>query len=275
MQLVTTDSIFTNYLYIDSVSPTTPNATSADGQKLPKNPIADPACAKPWTTPSIAPPSPTAPCKAAPPPPARSPPPASSATWHPRPRHLRPAPRQKAPRRSRIPQGFNLALSCTNDRFAGDVRTCQAVAQMLNAIGIRPAIEALPMAIYARRWATYGPEGSSDFTATISMFGSTSGLASEGMNTILRTANPERGLGASNRRFVSDPHMDELLATVDATFDDQAREQNIEKAVRYAMDRRLVLPLFFVKASWGLRKDLVLIPRADQYTLAMTVRRTK
>ena len=276
MQLITTDSIFTNYLYIDSVSATTANATGADGQKLPRNPIGDQrvraamdhAINRAALAERAMQGGATAAGQIA----------APGLIGHVAglmPARYDPGLAKKLLAEAGYPQGFNLALSCTNDRFAGDVRTCQAVAQMLNAVGIRPAIEALPMAIYARRWATYGPEGSSDFSATISMFGSTSGLASEGMNTILRTANPERGLGASNRRFVSDSKMDEMLAGVDATFDEGAREQWIEDAVRYAMERRLVLPLFFVKASWGLRRDLTLIPRADQYTLAMTVRKAK
>ena len=38
------------------------------------------------------------------------------------------------------------------------------------------------------------------------------------------------------------------------------------------MEQRDVLPLFLVKASWGIRRDLTISPRADQYTLATTVR---
>ena len=143
---------------------------------------------------------------------------------------------------------------------------------MLNAVGIKAQVDALPAAIYFRRWATIQPNGSSEFSATISMFGSTSGLANEGMNTIIRTADPARGLGASNRNFVSDPKLDAMLARIDGTFDQNRREALTEEAVRYGMEQQAVLPLFFVKASWGLRRDLTLAPRADQYTMAMTVR---
>jgi len=106
----------------------------------------------------------------------------------------------------------------------------------------------------------------------MSMYGSTSGLASEGMNTLIRTPDPAHGLGVQNRHFFSDPTLDAMLAKVDGTFDDTAREKLTEDAVRYAMAQQAVLPLFFVQASWGVRRDLTLQPRADQYTLAMTVR---
>jgi peptide/nickel transport system substrate-binding protein len=41
VRLVTADSIFTNYLYLDSISAKTPNVTDADGQTLPDNPLRD------------------------------------------------------------------------------------------------------------------------------------------------------------------------------------------------------------------------------------------
>ena len=274
VKLITVDSVFTNYLYLDSLSASTPNATGADGKMLDKNPIGDVrvrramdhALNRQALAERAMQGGATAGGQIA----------APGLLGHVpglEPAKYDPALAKKLLAEAGYPQGFNLALSCTNDRFAGDSRTCQAVAQMLNAIGIKPAVDALPMSVYARRWATIGPTGSSDFTATISMFGSTSGLASEGMNTIVHSADLERGLGASNRRFVSDPVMDAKLEQIDQTFDDAERERLTQAAVRYAMDQRLVLPLFFVKASWGVRKDLTLSARADQYTMAMTVRR--
>ena len=84
---------------------------------------------------------------------------------------------------------------------------------------------------------------------------------------------PGAWAGVQNRQFFSDPKLDAMLAQVDGAFDDAAREKLMEDAVRYAMAQQAALPLVFVKASWGLRRDLALQPRADQYTLAMNVRR--
>lgn len=274
-KLVAVDSIFTNYLYLDSANPVSANATGPDNKPLPRNPLLElkvrqamdhalnrTALAERAMQGGGTP----AGQIAAPGLPGHVPGMAPAA--------YDPALARRLLAEAGYPGGFNLVLTCTSDRFAGDSRTCQAVGQMLNAVGIKIAVEALPMTIYTRRWATYGPSGASEFSATISMFGSTTGLASEGMNTILRTANPARGLGGGNRRFVSDPKMDEMLSRIDNTFDATQRDALTQDAVRYAMAQRLILPLFFVKASWGLRRDLSLAARADQYTLAMTVRRT-
>ena len=271
--LLTVDSIFTNYFYIDSLSPRTPNVTGADGKPLPQNPLRDlrvrtamdhalnrttlaeramqgggsPAgqVAAPGLighVPDLAP------------------------------ARYDPALARKLLAEAGYPNGFTLALTCTNDRFAGDSRSCQAVGQMLTAVGIKAQVDAIPAAIYFRRWATMGADNQSDFSATISMFGSTSGLASEGMNTIVHSPDPERGLGASNRRFFSDPKLDAMLEAEDATFDEGKREAMVQDTVRYAMAQRAVLPLFFVKASWGVRKGLAMTARQDQYTMATTVR---
>ncbi len=276
VKLVTVDSIFTNYLYLDSVAATTPNAVGNDGKPLPRNPLQDVrvrraidhALNRTALAERAMQGGATAAGQVA----------APGLMGHVpglEPAKYDPALARQLLADAGYPQGFTLTVSCTSDRFAGDSRNCQAVGQMLKVVGITPVIDALPMAIYARRWATMGPTGSSDFSATISMFGSTSGLASEGMNTILHTLDAERGLGVSNRRFVSDPTLDGKLEAIDRTFDDATRDRLTQDAVRYVMDQRLVLPLFFVKASWGVRRDLSLAARADQYTMATTVRKAK
>lgn len=272
--LLTVDSIFTNYLYLDSMSPSTPNATGADGKPLPKNPLADlrvrtamdhvlnrTTLAERAMQGGASPAGQVA---------------APGLMGHVpglEPAKFDPALSRKLLADAGYPQGFGVALTCTNDRFAGASRSCQAVGQMLSAVGIKAQVDAIPAAIYFRRWATMGPNNQSDFSATISMFGSTSGMASEGMNTILHSPDPERGLGGSNRRFFLDPKLDAMLGTEDATFDDAKREAMVQDTVRYAMDQRAVLPLFFVKASWGVRKGLTMVPRQDQYTMATTVRK--
>jgi len=273
VQLLTTDSIFTNYLYLDSLSPSTPNATGPDGQPLPKNPIADlrvrTAMDHALNRTTLAEramqggASPAGQIAA---------PGLEGHVADLAPARYDPALARRLLSEAGYPNGFTLALTCTNDRFAGDSRSCQAVGQMLSAVGIKAQVDVIPAAIYFRRWATMGVNNQSDFSATISMFGSTSGLASEGMNTLIHSNDPERGLGASNRRFFSDPKLDAMLATEDATFDETRREALVQDTVRYAMAQRAVLPLFFVKASWGLRKGLTMVPRQDQYTMATAVR---
>jgi peptide/nickel transport system substrate-binding protein len=169
------------------------------------------------------------------------------------------------------PNGFGLTIHCTADRFAGDARSCQAIGQMLTSIGIKAEVEALPTAIFFRR-ANRGPPGGPEFSASLSMFFSTTGVASEGMSNILRTWNPDLGHGPANRGRYSDPVLDGLLAEVERTMDDARREQLTQQAVRRAMEEAAIIPVFFVRSGWGTTRNLTLTPRGDQYTMATGIR---
>jgi peptide/nickel transport system substrate-binding protein len=169
------------------------------------------------------------------------------------------------------PNGFGLTLHCTSDRFAGDARTCQAVGQMLTAIGIRTTVETLPAAVFFRR-ANGGANGEPEFTAFMAIFASSTGVASESMSTILRTPNRALGHGPLNRGRYANPALDAALDRVDASFDDAERERLMGAAARIATEDNAVLPIFALRASWGVRRGLTLTPRGDQYTFATGVR---
>ncbi len=170
------------------------------------------------------------------------------------------------------PNGFGLTIHCTSDRFAGDSRTCQAVGQMLTAIGIRTEVEAIPSSIFFRRANRAPAAGGPEFSVSMSMFASTTGAASEGMNNILRTWNAELSHGPANRGRYSDAVLDGLLAQVERTFDDAQREDLTRQAVRRAMEEAAIVPVFFVRSGWGTARNLTLVPRGDQYTMATGIR---
>ncbi len=169
------------------------------------------------------------------------------------------------------PQGFGMTLHCTADRFAGDARSCQAIGQMLGVVGIRTQVETLPTAIFFRRAGT-GFANNAEFGASMSMFASTTGLAAESMNTLLRTPNAALGHGASNRGKYSDAELDDLLGRIERELDDATREALTAQAVRRVMAEAPVVPVFFVGAAWGTRRGFTLTPRGDQYTMATGIR---
>ncbi len=272
-RLVTGDSIFTHYFYLDSMSESAPNITGADGQPLPGNPLRDVRVRQAIShainreglatrvmegggtptgqiaapgfighVPDIAVPA------------------------------FDPARARALLAEAGYPQGFTMTIQCTQDRFAGDARVCQALGQMLTAIGIRTNVDALPMPIYLRRSATRLPSGVPELTAHLAMFGSSSGIASEGMTALLRTPNPARAHGGWNRTRFSSAEFDTLLARVDSEFDPETRERLMQDAVRWVAENLPLVPVFHVRASWGMRANLTMEPRGDQYTMATAIR---
>jgi peptide/nickel transport system substrate-binding protein len=271
-QLVTTTGLFTLYMYLDHHRDRVVFATGADGQPLDRNPIRDPrvreamniainrnALAERAMEGGAEPIGQFA---------------ARGFLGHEPSVGLPPfdAARSRALlAEAGYPQGFNLTIQCTNDRFAGDARTCQAVAQMFTAVGIRTTVEALPSSVFFRR-ANGGPGMDPEFTAFMAIFASSTGVGSESMTTILRTRDPVRGAGSLNRGRYSNPIFDAALDRVDEMFDEAERERLSGVAARIAIEDNAILPIFALRASWGVRRGLTLLPRGDGYTFATGIR---
>jgi peptide/nickel transport system substrate-binding protein len=273
-RLETDTAAFNNYLYIDSGRSVSPFVTGADGKPLANNPLQDVRVRRALSlalnrkalaerameggaVPSnqIAPPGfighdAKLPLLAYDPPQAR-----------------------RLLAEAGYPQGFNLSIHCTADRFAGDGRSCQAMGQMFTAIGIRTEVEALPTATFFRRAASGGADRSPEFSVSASMFATTTGVAAEGMTSIIRTVDAKAGHGASNRGRFSDPTLDRLLSMAETEMDDARRESAMLQAVDRAMDQMAIIPVFFVQSAWGMTRGLTLVPRGDQYTMATGIRR--
>ena len=170
-------------------------------------------------------------------------------------------------------KGFGLTIHCTNDRYVGDAKVCQTVAQMLNAVGIRAAVDTLPAAIFFRRAGT--PTAEPEFSAQMSIYSNLVGVGIENMNSVVHTVDPAIGLGAANRSRYSSKPLDEALARAAATFDETTRRTLVLEATRMAIADEAATPIFHMKATWGLRRGLKLSPRGDQYTNATDVTPTQ
>jgi peptide/nickel transport system substrate-binding protein len=172
------------------------------------------------------------------------------------------------------PRGFELTLHCLNDRFSGDIQTCQAIASMLSAVGVKSKVEGLPSATFFRRANGGGANGEPEFSASMSIFGASSGEPIQSLVTLVQTFDAARGHGGNNRGRYSNPEVDRLTEQAQQTLDDAAREKLVFEATRIAMSENGVFPIYFLKSSWGISRKLSLQPRGDQYTLATRIRAT-
>ncbi len=270
-QLVTTTSSFTLYFQLDQFRDASPFVTTIDGQKMEKNPLRDvrvrQAMSLALNRVSIAKGAmedgaePAGQFKA-------------TGFDGNAPSVVAPA---ADPTRARklladagYPQGFGLTIHCTNDRYAGDAKVCQTIAQMLTAIGIRTQVEALPASVFFRRAGS--DAAVPEFSAQMSIYSNLVGLGIEDMNALVRSVDSKRGFGASNRGRYSSAALDQALADAGSTFDDAKRDVLVQKATEMAIADQALIPVFFMKASWGLRRGLAMQARGDQNTFASDVR---
>jgi peptide/nickel transport system substrate-binding protein len=167
------------------------------------------------------------------------------------------------------PNGFQLTLHCLNDRYAGDSQTCQAVASMLTAIGIKSKVETLPASIFFRRAAG---KGEPEFSAAMSIFGSSSGDPIQSLIAIVESFDMAKSHGVNNRGRYSNPQVDRLIEQAQETFDEGAREKLVHQATALAVSEGGLIPIYFLKSNWGVSSKLQLSPRGDSYTMATLIR---
>ncbi|MFC0409015.1 ABC transporter substrate-binding protein [Roseomonas elaeocarpi] len=169
------------------------------------------------------------------------------------------------------PKGFNLSLACSNDRYPGDARVCQALGQMFGAVGIRTQVDTMPVSILFRRRVGGGPGGGPDVSALMAGYGAPNGLASSALQSLVQTMDRDRGIGGNNYGGFSDAALDRMVDTTLNDLDPAKRAEAVRAATARAMEQVAVVPVYFTHADWGLRRDLTMVPRADSFTFFDTV----
>ena len=164
------------------------------------------------------------------------------------------------------PEGFHLTLHGSSDRFPGDAATAQAIAQMWTRVGVRTAVETMPFAAFAVRVARQ------EFSMALAGASMPTGEAGSLLVNVLASYDPARGLGASNAFRYSNADLDRLIEQAARTVDDAAREHLLIEAETLAMADVAFMPLYNPTALWACRAGLRYAARADELTLAMSLR---
>ncbi|WP_245153548.1 ABC transporter substrate-binding protein [Allopusillimonas ginsengisoli] len=165
------------------------------------------------------------------------------------------------------PDGFELKVSSTNDRYINDGQITQAVAQYLSRVGIKASVDAMTRAIY------FPKRAKREFS--FAMGGWSSEVASSFPQYWITSYAPELGLGTSNYGRYSNPELDKFFREAAVTMDPAKREALLHKTLTIALADLPSIPLHFESSIWAFRKGLTYEGRADQYTLAPSVHSVK
>lgn len=160
------------------------------------------------------------------------------------------------------PDGFELTLSATNDRYINDAQLTQAVAQYLSRIGIKTNVDTMTSSVY------FPKRAKREFSVSLGGWGSETGEASNYLQYWVTTTNPELGVGGSNYGGYSNPELDEIFIEATRTLDDEKRSELLQQAVQLALDDMAHIPLHFESGIWAFRPDITYEGRADQRTMA-------
>ena len=144
------------------------------------------------------------------------------------------------------PDGFAVTLDCPNDRYINDEAICRAVAAMLGEIGIRVTVAARP----TREHFPMIQNRETDFY----MLGwSTSTFDSlNHFIYLIRSDGPYNGASYAN------PHVDDLIDTIDTAMVTYARDALIEQVWKTVREDIVYVPLHHQVIVWAMRDQLEL-----------------
>jgi peptide/nickel transport system substrate-binding protein len=167
------------------------------------------------------------------------------------------------------PNGFQVTLSATNDRYINDSQITQAVAQYLTQVGIKAEVDAMTRAIYFPRRAK------KEFSIAMGGWGSGTGEASSFLRQWPPTPDDAKTIGGSNYGGYKNEEFDKVIRTAISTLDDGKRAELLRQAATLVLADGAFIPLHFESSIWAYKSEYVVTGRADQLMLAMSVKPAK
>lgn len=173
------------------------------------------------------------------------------------------------------PNGFNLTLHCSNDRYMNDAKMCEALGQLFTQVGIKTEVRAAPFAIFQTRGISGGPNGTSEYSLSMFGIGAVTGDSMRPLLSVAHSMDKKAGLGVNNYAGYSNKELDALIVKAATTVEEDARAELQKAAAQKLVDDVGIIPLIFPKASWAFNKSVTVKPRSDGFTYAMNIRPAK
>jgi len=171
------------------------------------------------------------------------------------------------------PNGFKITIHGPNGRYTNDAKILEAAGQMWSRLGLDVAVEAVPAANFFSRASTGGAGGMPEFSLFLVGWSAGTGEPSGSINSLIATFDKKAGTGAANRGRYSNKKVDDLLSAAVRTVDSAKRAVILAEATEVAMEDVAIIPIQYPLNTWAAKKDFVIVPRSDEYTLAMSFTR--
>jgi len=156
------------------------------------------------------------------------------------------------------PQGFELTMHCSNDRYVNDSRVCQAVAANLARVGVKVSLQTETKGTYfpriRRREASFFLLGWLPVTYD----------AHNVLTTIIACVDG-KGAGQVNLGSYCNPKVDALTHAIQTENDPVKRNAMIYEALELHAQDVGHIPLYQQTLAWGMTKKVTLAQRADNF----------
>jgi peptide/nickel transport system substrate-binding protein len=156
------------------------------------------------------------------------------------------------------PNGFEIGLNCSNDRYVNDGQICQAVAANLARVGVKVNLQVETKGTYfpkiLRRDTSFYMLGWTAVTYD----------AHNALNALIRCVD-DKGAGSFNLGSYCNPKVDELTIKIASETDKVKRDAMIKEAFKLHADDVGTLPLHQQALAWGMANNVQLVQLADNF----------
>jgi peptide/nickel transport system substrate-binding protein len=154
------------------------------------------------------------------------------------------------------PNGFEVRMSCPNDRYVNDGEICQAVAANLSRIGVKINLE-------AESKVSYFPKILRRDTSFYMLGWTASTVDVHNMLFPILSTPGEGGRGQLNLGAYSNARIDELTEKIGSEIDDAKRMAMIHEAMKLHQDDVGHIPLHQQTVNWAVRKNISVVQWPD------------
>ena len=147
------------------------------------------------------------------------------------------------------PNGFEITLDCSNNRYINDEQICQAIVAMWARVGVRARLNSMPLAPF------FAKIQRDDTSIYMLGWGVPTLDALYSFQSLLATRNGAQGDGIWNYGRYSNPQMDALIQRMKVETG-EARQATIREALRLYREDVPHIPLHHQMIPWAMRGTL-------------------
>jgi peptide/nickel transport system substrate-binding protein len=168
-------------------------------------------------------------------------------------------------REAGYPAGFDLQLTCPNNRYVNDERICMALAGMFAKVGVRTRLETMPRAQFFQKV--------DQFDISMHLYGWGGAAVDPGftLTPVLR-GRDGHGKGDFNTGRYRDAELDRLIDAVEVEMDPAKRRDLMLQAFRRTRDAIHTIPLHRQMIPWATRANVTVVHRPDNVVEALWVK---
>ncbi len=161
------------------------------------------------------------------------------------------------------PNGFDVALDVPIGRYINDKEVGLVLVGMLQRVGIRATLNAMPRAIFFPKMR--------NFETTLEMSGWLTLISSINYLALVGCSDPKTGYGRANYGRYCNPEMNRLIGVMNTETDPEKRKRAFFRAAELNREDVGKIPLYFEELVRGVKTGIEMPVRVDEYVLAQEV----